>query len=177
MSAICFSCSYGLSAIEGTSATGDPVGICRRCGVFDCDGHGQRDPNGPAFIGAECDPTILVASVAKDWQGAADSVVGRHLQGLATRFPSGMLVSSIGNFLDRRPKYHDWLLDRIENQRTSVSNFFASEYSRAEAKELWTSSSDSGRELLLAAVVLIESLSIPDELLDNFTRIARPEIA
>lgn len=159
MAATCFNHAAGTHAIPGTgNLSPDPIMVCKLCGALNCAQHGQRDPNVPECVGAECDPALLVASAAATTPagGAAQAMVRTLGVEPAPAF------ATLGEFLVRRPRYQGWLADAVARERADPAYRFG--------HPLWTAVPPDGQDMLLAAHVLTRELQIPQSLVHPAVR-------
>lgn len=148
MTAECFNCAAGIGAIPGipSGVSTNPRMVCKLCGALNCGRHGQRDPNVPACVGVECDPSLLVASAAATSPSPAAAQVAEQV---GAGIPAAYLVHDLDEFLRRRPLYRSWLGGAVAEAGRGVVDRTAE-----TVHPLWESASAPGQELLLAASVL-----------------------
>ena len=155
----CYCCDYDVAPIPGLSATNSPHANCWRCQTMVCVGHGQRDPSRPRFMCVLCDPPLLAASAAVN-QGASKPLARKFASDWGSS-DSDVLVNSLQEFLERRPRYQGWLDQEVGARLDDASQRMSS----STLGPLWYGSNDEAARLLSAAVVIVVGLEIPNHFL------------
>jgi hypothetical protein len=158
----CQACLCKIALLPSTlGPKGDPMGSCTNCHSFTCGHHGQRDPNKAEFWCVECDQTLLAASSVASTVGTTVGAGGAHTgtvtDALSTPYfaanqPETWQVSSLDEFVQRRPRYAD-LFQRMQFGRGDTFELARSLLVRAGAEP-----ARKNAELLAAAGWLAQFL-------------------
>jgi hypothetical protein len=165
MTARCYGCDHQLQSLPDVTATNRPHAGCCRCGSLTCIGHGQRDPEASRFICVLCDPPLLVVSAAVH-QGASRPLAGRFTSDWGS-VEGGLLVRTLQEFMQRRPRYQGWLEAEVDSRLDPTSHRMHA----STAGPLWYGRNDEAERLCVAAVAIVVRLQIPNEALSVAMRL------
>jgi hypothetical protein len=155
MAASCYPCDVGISPKPGGQATNSPHGVCGICGVMACDGHAKREPNRPRFECVICIP--IVAAVSAALQARSVTPLAQRLAGLLVSLGGeAWLVKSVDDFLQSYGEFAVWL-DRLPSMRQRAQIGFVA----GDTEPFYSSLDESGRDLMLLAIIIVIGLEIP----------------
>lgn len=163
----CHHCQNGTQTIPGRYR-GLPEGICLRCHVATCRGHGARDPNYPRWICVVCDSTLLAVSAIQ--ANGATSIIAQLTTSAIFHSDRG-LYTNLESFVESRPEM-EWLLAKAPETLKRIETTIES----ALARNIWESLSPEGRDMFSAAISLAIQLEISKWELIDIVRIFLEEI-
>jgi hypothetical protein len=150
MNSECYWCVAGAGSIVATTGNaGDPFACCKRCQVFVCGHHGERDHPGQQFFCFDCNKSIALASAITLSLADVDDDVKDELQ-IETLLTEGLrLFKSWADYKRKNPG-KQLLFEQAENSHIDFET-----WPGGKTKTTLMKLTGDARKLLMVAAVIV----------------------